>query len=53
VTIRQEFGISATESPAFPGAVRVTSDWFHVRDRGKPTGVYPAAASARRSRRRC
>ena len=37
--------LGATESPAFPGAVRVTSDWFHVRDRGKPTGVYNAGGS--------
>ncbi len=37
--------LGATESPAFPGAVRVTSDWFHVRDRGTPTGVYNAGGS--------
>ncbi|MFL5255997.1 MAG: MFS transporter [Rhodopila sp.] len=37
--------LGATESPAFPGAVRVTSDWFHVRDRGKPTGVYNSGGS--------
>jgi sugar phosphate permease len=28
------------ESPAFPGAVRTVSNWFSVRERGKPTGVY-------------
>jgi MFS family permease len=28
------------ESPAFPGAVRTVSNWFHPRDRGRPTGVY-------------
>jgi MFS family permease len=28
------------ESPAFPGAVRTVANWFHPRDRGKPTGVY-------------
>ena len=37
--------LGATESPAFPGAVRVTSDWFHVRDRGWPTGVYNSGGS--------
>jgi MFS family permease len=28
------------EAPAFPTAVRVTSNWFQSRDRGRPTGVY-------------
>ena len=28
------------ESPAFPGAVRTVSNWFHPKDRGRPTGVY-------------
>jgi MFS family permease len=37
--------LGATESPAFPAAVRVTSDWFHVKDRGKPTGVYNSGGS--------
>lgn len=37
--------LGITECPAFPAAVRVTSDWFHVRDRGKPTGLYTAGAS--------
>jgi len=37
--------LGATESPAFPGAVRVTSDWFHVKDRGKPTGLYNSGGS--------
>ena len=37
--------LGATESPAFPGAVRVTSDWFHLKDRGKPTGVYNSGGS--------
>ena len=30
--------LGAAECPAFPAAVRVTSDWFHVKDRGRPTG---------------
>jgi MFS family permease len=38
-------GLGAAECPAFPAAVRVTSDWFHVRDRGRPTGVYNAGGS--------
>ncbi len=37
--------LGATESPAFPGAVRVTSDWFHIKDRGKPTGFYNSGGS--------
>jgi sugar phosphate permease len=32
--------LGITESPAYPTAVRVTSDWFQVRDRGVPTGVF-------------
>jgi MFS family permease len=32
--------LGVTESPAYPTAVRVTSDWFQVRDRGVPTGVF-------------
>jgi MFS family permease len=37
--------LGVTESPAFPAAVRVTSDWFHVKDRGRPTGVYNSGGS--------
>jgi MFS family permease len=37
--------LGAAESPAFPGAVRVTSDWFHVKDRGRPTGIYNSGGS--------
>jgi MFS family permease len=37
--------LGATECPAFPGAVRVTSDWFHVKDRGRPTGLYNSGGS--------
>ena len=32
--------LGVTESPAYPSGVRVTSDWFHIRDRGLPTGLY-------------
>jgi MFS family permease len=38
-------GLGAAECPAFPAAVRVTSDWFHVKDRGAPTGWYNAGGS--------
>jgi MFS family permease len=37
--------LGAAECPAFPGAVRVTSDWFHVKDRGRPTGIYNSGGS--------
>jgi MFS family permease len=37
--------LGLSECPAFPGAVRVTSDWFHVKDRGRPTGVYNSGGS--------
>jgi MFS family permease len=37
--------LGVTECPAFPAAVRVTSDWFHVKDRGKPTGLYNSGGS--------
>jgi MFS family permease len=37
--------LGITECPAFPSAVRVTSDWFHVKDRGAPTGVYNSGGS--------
>jgi MFS family permease len=32
--------LGVTESPAYPTAVRVTSNWFQVSDRGVPTGVF-------------
>lgn len=32
--------LGVTESPAYPAGVRVTCDWFHIRDRGLPTGLY-------------
>ena len=37
--------LGVTESPAYPAGVRITSDWFHVRDRGTPTGLYNAGGS--------
>jgi len=37
--------LGVTESPAYPTAVRVTSDWFHVSERGVPTGVFNMGAN--------
>src|ERR1700742_716659 len=37
--------LGVTESPAYPSGVRVTSDWFHIRDRGTPTGLYNSGGS--------
>jgi len=28
------------ESPAFPASVRTVANWFHPKDRGRPTGLY-------------
>jgi len=33
------------EAPQFPTGARVVSDWFNVRDRGLPTGIFNAASS--------
>jgi MFS family permease len=33
------------ESPQFPTAARVVSTWFHVRDRGLPTGFWNCAST--------
>ena len=32
------------ESPAFPSSVRTVANWFAIRDRGRPTGVYTVGA---------
>jgi len=32
------------ESPQYPSAARVVSDWFPLRARGKPTGIYNSAS---------
>lgn len=37
--------LGITEFPAYPTAVRVTSDWFHVNERGVPTGVFNMGAN--------
>jgi MFS family permease len=37
-------GLGATEAPCFPSATRSVSDWFDVRDRGTPSGVYTSGA---------
>lgn len=37
-------GLGVTEAPCFPSATRSVSDWFDVRDRGTPSGVYTSGA---------
>ena len=37
--------LGVTESPAYPTAVRVTSNWFPVSERGTPTGVFNTGAN--------
>jgi MFS family permease len=37
-------GLGATEAPCFPSATRAVSDWFDVKDRGTPSGVYTSGA---------
>jgi MFS family permease len=37
-------GLGATEAPCFPSATRAVSDWFDVKDRGVPSGVYTSGA---------
>ena len=32
------------EAPQFPSAARVVSDWFPLRSRGKPTGIFNSAS---------
>jgi MFS family permease len=37
-------GLGAAEAPCFPSATRSVSDWFDVKDRGTPSGVYTSGA---------
>src|SRR6202046_1489315 len=37
-------GLGASEAPCFPSATRSTSDWFDVKDRGRPSGLYTSGA---------
>ena len=37
-------GLGATEAPCFPSATRSVSDWFAVKDRGAPSGLYTSGA---------
>jgi len=37
-------GLGLTEAPCFPSATRSVSDWFDVKDRGTPSGVYTSGA---------
>jgi len=36
--------LGVTEAPAYPSAARVTSQWYHPRSRGLPTGVYTGSS---------
>jgi MFS family permease len=38
-------GLGVGESPQFPTGARVVSNWFHVKERGFPTGIFNAAPS--------
>lgn len=38
-------GLGIGESPQFPTGARVVSNWFHVRERGFPTGIFNSAPS--------
>ena len=45
-------GLGIGESPQFPtGAPPVVSNWFHVKERGLPTGIFNAAPSIRHGAR--
>jgi MFS family permease len=37
-------GLGGAEAPCFPSATRSTSDWFDVKDRGRPSGLYTSGA---------
>ena len=37
--------LGAGEAPMFSGAARVVRDWWNVRDRGLPTGIWNCASS--------
>ncbi|MBV9829523.1 MAG: MFS transporter [Alphaproteobacteria bacterium] len=36
--------LGAAEAPCFPSATRSTSDWFDIKDRGRPSGLYTSGA---------
>lgn len=38
--LASRMALGVFECPAYPGAVRCVSNWFHPKDRGRPTGVY-------------
>lgn len=44
-------GLGATEAPCFPSATRSVSDWFDVKDRGIPSGVYTSGGLYRTGHR--
>ncbi|WP_345817069.1 MFS transporter (plasmid) [Paraburkholderia sp. PREW-6R] len=43
LVVRVLLGIG--ESPQFPASAKVVSEWFAVRDRGAPTGIFAAATT--------
>jgi sugar phosphate permease len=44
-------GLGVGESPQFPTGARVVSNWFHVKERGFPTGIFNSAPSNRHGTR--
>lgn len=42
--VAARLALGVTESPQFPTAARVTANWFAMRERGLPTGVFNTAS---------
>lgn len=38
--------LGAGEAPAFPAGAKVFSEWFAIKERGRPTGIYVASTTA-------
>ncbi len=38
--------LGSGEAPAFPAGAKVFSEWFAVKERGRPTGIYTASTTA-------
>jgi MFS family permease len=38
-------GLGLGEAPMFPAAIRVVRDWYNVRDRGWPVGIYSCGSA--------
>jgi sugar phosphate permease len=39
------FVLGIGEAPAFPAGAKVFSEWFAIRERGRPTGIYVASTT--------